>query len=312
MNNFKKHLKYFDRIIKTDITDVVQLERIDSLKKHGYVIMEDFIKPERLGEMQADYRSVLEKECKFELPCLAQTKIDEDGHSDIIDNYFRFHPQDLSLRGLTFDQEDVVDYESVLAKFKPSSLKTSLTDLPNFIGIWLDKELLEIIEGYLGMKPYLVEAYVKRNFPAKYRVMNHFWHRDTNNPDYVVKAFVFLSDCTITTGPHEYIAGSIEDLRLSGKPYFADEEVDALYPSGSPERVKSVVKAGTVIIEDTRGLHRAVTPEEGFRDLGFAVFVPVSQFSKFKSAIRGNARRYYEIGLEKYSKLTEWQKSYIP
>lgn len=312
MNKLKKRIKYFDRIIKTDSNDVIQLERIESLKKHGYVIMKDFIKPDRLDEMQAEYRSALEKKCKFELPCLAQTKINEGSHSDIIDNYFRFHPDELALRGLTFDHGDFDDYESVLTKFRPSSLKTSLTDLPDFITTWLDEEMLEIIEGYLGMKPYLIEAYVKRNFPAKYRVMNHFWHRDTNNPDYVVKAFVFLSDCTIKTGPHEYVAGSIEDLRLSGKPYFNDEEVDSLYPPGFAERVKSVVTAGTVIIEDTRGLHRAVTPEEGFRDLGFAVFVPVSKFSKLKTAIRGTTRHYYKIDIEQYSKLTERQKSYIP
>jgi hypothetical protein len=312
MNKFKKYLKYFDRIVTPGITNKVQLGRIESLKENGFVILENFIKPDALDEMRGVYQSTLERNCKFELPCLAQTKIDENRHSDIIDQYFRFHPQELSRRGLTFDREDVSDYESVLSEYKPSSLKTSLTDLPQFIGTWLDRELLEIIEGYLGLKPYLVEAYVKRNFPAKHKVMNHFWHRDTNNPDYVVKAFIFLSDCTLTTGPHEYIARSIEDQTLSGKPYFTDKEVDSFYPQDSPERIKSVVKAGTVIVEDTRGLHRAVNPEEGFRDLGFAIFVPVTKFSQFKAMVRRKVKHYYEIPNEEYEALTERQRSYIP
>ena len=34
----------------------------------------------------------------------------------------------------------------------------------------------------------------------------------------------------------------------------------------------SNVKAGTIIIEDTRGLHKAGIPKRDYRDLGFAVF----------------------------------------
>jgi hypothetical protein len=169
----------------------------------------------------------------------------------------------------------------------------------------LNEEILKIIDTYMGLRPHLVEAYLRRNFPAKYKVMNHFWHRDTNHPEFLLKAFIFLSDCKITNGPHEYVSGSIQDRRLDGKPYFLDKEVDSLYPDDSSNRIKSVVKAGTVILEDTRGLHRATIPKEGFRDLGFAIFMPLSKFSKTFEPL-------YKIHESAYSKLTEYQKSFIP
>jgi len=157
----------------------------------------------------------------------------------------------------------------------------------------------------MGLRPYLIEAYLRRNFPAKYKVMNHFWHRDTNHPIFLLKAFIFLSDCKITTGPHEYISGSINDLRISGKTYYTEEEISNVYPKDSKNRILSIVKAGTIIIEDTRGLHKATIPQEGFRDLGFAVFFPLSFLPK-------KIKPYYNINTNDYQKLSNRQKSYIP
>lgn len=305
-SKLKYNLKYFDRLKSLSfIKDNSIHNKVCFLRNNGYLILEDFLNGEHLKFARTKYQDAIELNHLFETPCLSQAKIDRNTHKHLIDNYFRYKPSQLVEYGVTFEKRDFSNYNECLDHFKPSTLKTYLTDIQDFYSLWLNETLLNIIEAYMGLRPYLVEAYLRRNFPAKYKVMNHFWHRDTNHPDFLVKAFIFLSDCKITNGPHEYVSGSILDRSLDGKPYYSDEEVDSLYPVGSPQRIKSIVKAGTVILEDTRGLHRATIPEEGFRDLGFAVFLPLSKFSKPLEPM-------YKISKETHSSLTSYQQSFIP
>ena len=92
---------------------------------------------------------------------------------------------------------------------------------------------------------------------------------------------------------------------MSGKNYYTDEEVDSIYPPGSKDRVLSKVKSGTIILEDTRGLHRAMIPDKGYRDLGYAVFAPTRIFHKYKS-------KFYTINVDVFKDLDMNQRSYIP
>jgi hypothetical protein len=79
--------------------------------------------------------------------------------------------------------------------------------------------------------------------------------------------------------------------------------VDRAYPAGGDERIVSIVKAGTVVIEDTRGLHRAQLPQAGFRDLGYAIFVPLRPFYP---------HRNYAFPKSAYERLTPLQQAFIP
>jgi hypothetical protein len=173
-----------------------------------------------------------------------------------------------------------------------------------FRDAWLDPYLLDIVTHYMGIVPKLSEAYVRRNFPAPRRTMNHYWHRDLNAPVHLLKIFFFLSDCDERTGPHDFVRGSHTNLDvLNGKRYFGDDEVDRAYPPGGPDRIVSIVKAGTVVIEDTRGLHRAQLPTAGYRDLGYAVFVPLRPFYP---------HRNYAFPRSAYERLTPLQQAFIP
>ena len=303
---FFNKLKYLDRIIlESKNNNKLVNDYINSLNEKGYVIIENFIKEELLSEVLNIYYKALEEEKNFELPCLGQSLINENKHKNLIENYFRYPPNELLKLGIGFDSSFFNSYDECINKFNPSTLKLYLNYVPELFNLWLNDLLLAVIEGYMGLRPYLLEAYIRRNFPAKYKVMNHFWHRDTNHKNYLVKAFIFLSDCDIDKGPHEYISGTITDLKLHGKIYYSDEEVDSVYNVNSICRIKSIVKAGTVILEDTRGLHRATIPISGFRDLGYAVFVPLSKIDKKSSPL-------YKIPIEDYNKLSELQRSYIP
>lgn len=160
------------------------------------------------------------------------------------------------------------------------------------------------MEAYMGFVPILREAYIRRNFPCTYRVMNHKWHRDTNHRKHLLKAFIFFTDCDIETGAHHYVAGSVQDKRFREDRYFEDAEIDAAFPPSSDKQIVSTVPAGTIVLEDTRGLHKAGIPKRAFRDLGFAVFVPDSFLQQGKAL--------YDVKTDVVSALAPPQRRYIP
>ena len=70
------------------------------------------------------------------------------------------------------------------------------------------------------------------------------------------------------------------------------------------EHLVSKVKSGTIIIEDTRGLHKAGIPKKLYRDLGFAVFLLPNMLRK--------PRPLYRIEKSTFDHLTQEQKLFIP
>ena len=281
-----------------------QREKLAHLREHGYVMFDHLVGTARLRKLQEDYRSRVEGQLDFEFPTLAQAKIDPERDADLIKGNFLATPQQLAARGLTFSREDVRSYEQAVADFAPSTLTTEIPDTPEWFDVWLDEGMLPIVEAYMGFRPQLTEAYIRRNFPSRFVVMNHAWHRDRNHETHLLKTFVFLSDCTLKTGPHHYIAGSAKDRRVDGKNYYSDEEIASVYPQSSGREIVSVVPAGTIVLEDTRGLHKAGIPEAGYRDLGYATFVPPIAFVRREALFR--------LGRKTYEALNPEQQTYIP
>jgi hypothetical protein len=281
-----------------------QRDTLDHLRTHGYVMFDHLVGTERLARLQADYKNRVETRLEFELPTLAQAKVDPARDADLVAKNFAVADSVLEQRGLTFSRADIKSYEQAISEFAPSTLTVDLPDTTDWFDLWLDPHILPIVEAYMGFAPQMVEAYIRRNFPARFVVMNHAWHRDMNHDKYLLKSFVFLSDCTLKTGPHHYIAGSVEDRRIDGKTYYSDAEIHAAYPPASGREIVSVVPAGTIILEDTRGLHKAGIPEEGYRDLGYATFLPPIAFKRREPQ--------YHIGRETYDSLSPDQRKYIP
>lgn len=270
------------------------------LKHEGFLVLENFIPIDKLSKMRDEFQNTLEL-LKFKEPCLGQSLIDASKHEDLIQNHFYGSDNDFFNRGITFCRSDVNSLQEAIEKYNPSTLTAYMLEYSRlYQSVWLNEKLLRIVAAYMGMVPKLTEAYVRRNFPSNYKVMNHYWHRDLNHKHYLLKVFIFLSDCAIDNGPHEFISGTHNDFNmLNGRRYYDDLEVDDVYPKNSKERIISTVKAGTVIIEDTRGLHRAQMPVTGKRDLGYAVFMPDANAANFK------------INREDFSRLTSFQKLFI-
>jgi len=281
-----------------------QGERLSHLREHGYVMFDHLVGTERFQNLQADFQNRLENELQFEMPCLAQSRIDPERDADLIDNNFLATVSEMEKRGVTFSRDDIKSYKQAIKDFAPSTLKLPMVDTQDYFDLWLDEEILDIVEAYMGFKPVLTEAYIRRNFPARFKVMNHHWHRDRNHQTHLLKGFIFLSDCDLTNGPHHYIAGSATGPELRGKNYYTSEEIHETYGADSDREIISVVKAGTIILEDTRGLHKAGVPDKGFRDLGFSVFMPPMAFRSWGDL--------YNISEETHARLSERQQSYIP
>lgn len=288
---------------ETELTPV-QKEKLAALRRDGYVAFDHLIGTEKLQRLQAGLKQRIEVDLDFEYPCLAQTLVDPERDADLIANNFLATNAQLKARNLTFEKADARSYDQVVTDFEPSSLKVFLPDEPEWVGTWLDEAILPVVEAYMGFRPELVEAYIRRNFPAKFVVMNHAWHRDRNHETHLLKAFIFLNDCTLRNGPHHYIAGTVQDRRLDGTPYYTEDEIRAVYPEGDPREIVSVVPAGTIILEDTRGLHKAGMPVEGFRDLGFVTFLPAMAMVKRPPL--------YTVSRAAVSELSKRQRDYIP
>jgi hypothetical protein len=94
-----------------------------------------------------------------------------------------------------------------------------------------------------------------------------------------LKVFVYLTDVGPTNGPHEYVPAShnpgTKPRALMDRDYarLDDEEVDTHYPDG---RRSICGSKGTVIIGDTRCLHKGNAVQEGYR----LIFSPIFAASR--------------------------------
>lgn len=278
--------------------------KLQQLRSEGYVMFDHLVGTPAFAELQKTVASRIEDDLAFTTPCLAQKKIDQERDADFIARNFKVSKAELVERDLVFSRNQVADYQQVIDEFGPSTLTLPVPQDAAMFNLWLDDNVLSVIEAYMGFTPILREAYVRRNFPCTYRVMNHKWHRDTNHRKHLLKAFIFFTDCDIETGAHHYVAGSVQDKRFREDRYFEDSEIDSAFPTESGKQIISTVPAGTIILEDTRGLHKAGIPRRAFRDLGFAVFVPDSILR------RGPA--LYGVTPDVVSGLTAPQRRYIP
>lgn len=307
-NKINRIAEYLSRMNRAPIAAKDVGKDVDSqikqLKENGFVQLDHLVDSKAIINVQKTLTKLIESDYRYEYPCLAQSKIDKKKHSDLIAKQFLVNPAELKRHNLTFEHKDIKSYYQMMTDFEPSTLKIPMVSDRGFYDLWLDPTVMAIIEGYMGFIPEMTEAYIRRNFPAKYPVMNHNWHRDTNHPDYLVKVFIFFTDCDINTGAHHYISGSIQDQRFRDKTYYTDSEINSVWPIGSDQHKISSVPAGTIIIEDTRGLHKAGIPKRDYRDLGFAIFTPPNRFRKRKP--------YYQIGKSSFDELSEHQKRYIP
>ena len=173
------------------ISDRQLTVKLEQLKKNGYTTFDHLVGNPDFVNLARIVKDAFEKDLAFSTPCLAQSRIKKSLDADLIQRNFRMPDSELKSRGLTFGKDEVLSYSQVVEEFSPSTLTLPLPKAPQFINLWLDRKIMTVVEAYMGFSPILKEAYIRRNFPCNYPVMNHKWHRDTNHKHHLLKAFIF-------------------------------------------------------------------------------------------------------------------------
>lgn len=141
-------------------------------------------------------------------------------------------------------------------------------DVQKLIG---DASILALAQGYIGAKPVLDEVNMWWSTSLGQKpdsAAAQYWHFDMDRLRWL-KFFIYLTDVTEKSGPHCFVRGSQRTggipARLLDRGYvrLPDEDVAACYPR--EDFVEFVAPRGTVIVEDTRGLHKGRRVEAGDR-----------------------------------------------
>ena len=142
-----------------------------------------------------------------------------------------------------------------------------------------DPRLLRIAEAYLGAPPLITILTSWWTYPSNEPPggMQRFHH---DRDDFrTLKQFVYLTDVTEDTGPHQYVDCSHESYAIDANtPPGHDQEIrmfwkwlDASHRKSTEDVSKwfeyrtIIGPAGSSFFEDTRGLHRGVPPKTGPR-----------------------------------------------
>jgi len=135
-----------------------------------------------------------------------------------------------------------------------------------------DPSLLAVAQAYLGCRPILdiVAFWWHTAFSDQPdEEAAQFYHFDMDRLKWL-KFFFYVTDVTPENGPHCFVAGSQrtggipEPILRKGYQRLTDEEVKAAFPD-SRDFIEFTAPRGTIIAEDTRGLHKGKHVRSGDR-----------------------------------------------
>jgi ectoine hydroxylase-related dioxygenase (phytanoyl-CoA dioxygenase family) len=155
-----------------------------------------------------------------------------------------------------------------------------------FQKILFDTSFINFAQLYLKSYPVIDNISSWWSFPTASPDKNaaQWWHFDLERPKWL-KFFFFLTDCETHNGAHCFVKGSHKNngikwqLRKKGYERLTDEEVNKLY--SNQDIVEITAKKGSLLIEDTRGLHKG---KNLIKDHRFLIQVQYSS-STFGTAI---------------------------
>ena len=212
---------------------------LGQLAQDGYTILDTRLNPEVVSEL-ADYFATT--------PCTLTSDRD---------------------LGLAPDAQVIVDMENPLVEKYAVETNAILTH-PTVRKLLFDQGLLEIAQEYLGSTPIVDIVTAWYSFPSDSpsHEAAQLFHFDLDRVRWI-KAFFLLTDQTIETGAHLYIPGTQRDggispeLLAKGYARLEDDLVDAYYPKS--EWKSMVAPAGSILLEDTRGLHKGISLQRDHR-----------------------------------------------
>lgn len=166
--------------------------------------------------------------------------------------------------------------EAVYERAKPTGIVYDfhpqvLVNNPDIQGLMQDSSILGLAQAYLGAQPVLDTVNLWWTAAQGARPDSNaaqLWHFDMDRVRWL-KFFVYLTDVGPQSGPHCFVAGSHRtdgiprELLERGYVRISDADVARLYPSGAFR--KFTAPRGSIIAEDTRGLHKGESVLSGDR-----------------------------------------------
>jgi ectoine hydroxylase-related dioxygenase (phytanoyl-CoA dioxygenase family) len=172
----------------------------------------------------------------------------------------------LQVQGFYISDSNIKSQKKKLNIRNPESVKfyynsQDIIDNENFQKLLFDSSLINFAQSYLKSYPIIDNISSWWSFPCSIPDKNaaQWWHFDLERPKWL-KFFFFLTDCTLENGAHCFVKGSHKNngirwsLRKKGYERLADEEIEKLYYKN--DIIDIVAKKGSLLIEDTRGLHK--------------------------------------------------------
>ena len=148
--------------------------------------------------------------------------------------------------------------------------------------------MLKIAENYLGCNPIFHNIMFWASYPGEVEQTQKF-HQDFDDIKFL-KVFIYLNDVNKKNGPHVYVKESIHNIKkisindkLSER--YDDDIIDNNFKN---DIIKICGNAGTMIFEDTHGLHKGNNLKNGKRFVLQLVY-GISSFYHLKNS---NYKKY--------------------
>jgi len=217
-----------------------KIEVVSDLREQGYHVFEKRL-PEELCDRLLEFA--------VSNPCISRPMVGENSGKSIRGRYPRKEPEAVRYDFATQDLLDNMDVQRLLA----------------------DMSFASVAQTYLGTSPVI--DVVSMWWHTAYSELPdkdaaQFYHFDMDRPKWL-KFFIYLTDVTTDSGPHTFIAGSHRtggipnSLLKKGYARLTDDEVEGHY--GRDRVVEYEAPRGTIIAEDTRGLHKGKNVKRGDR-----------------------------------------------
>lgn len=198
--------------------------------------------------------------------------------NEIVDNLVKFAREtDSFVRPYTSDGSAVVDREKMQFDSKnPQTIRydwhaTQLLENKEVQKLISDEVILAISQEYLGCVPIIdgVRMWWNTTYSkepnSEAATMYHF---DMERLKWF-KVFVYLTDVTHENGPHTFIKGTHKvgalPYELLKQGYVMSEDKEIYKYFDKKQEVVYTAPKGTVIIEDTKGLHKGTPVKKGDR-----------------------------------------------
>jgi Phytanoyl-CoA dioxygenase (PhyH) len=216
------------------------VERIGTdIRERGYHVFQQRL-PDSLCDELLNYASTT--------PCIRRGT-DDRGRTDLqLERFPRGNPD-----GIRFDFNE-----------------QELVNSPLIQGLMADRSFVAVAQNYLQAQPIVdvVAMWWNVMSPQPDKEAAQYWHFDMDRIKWL-KFFVYLTDVGPENGPHSFVVGSHRaggipgSLLQKGYSRLTDEEVSSNYSAN--KFIEFTAPRGTVIAEDTRGLHKGKHVTKGDR-----------------------------------------------